>query len=805
MKVSLKWLSDYVDLALPAHELAHRLTMSGTEVGGIEERGNGWPGIVVARIESTKPHPTADALTVVGLELSGERTTVVSGATNLKVGDKVPFAPVGACLIDAYTGRPTVVEAAQIQGVSSPGVLCSEKELGLSDAHEGVLILPDEAQVGSPLHAVLGDTILDLEVTPNRPDCLGMLGVAREVAAITEEPLKLPNLSYQEEGSDVGDEVKVDILAPDLCPRYSASVVRGVTVGPSPSWLQRRLMAAGVRPINNVVDVTNYVMLECGQPLHAFDYETIRGSRIVVRRAAPGESLQTLDGVSRTLSPDMLVIADAERPVALAGIMGGAETEVTLSTKSILLESANFSPGSIRQSCRALRLRTEASLRFDKGLPPAATIVALRRATKLLVEIGGGKASCGLQDVFPAPRESVEFRLTPAELRRVLGIDLTVQQIRGVLADRLGFDCREDGNALLVRPPAHRGDIQISADLVEEVARLIGYDRIPTATLAGHLPDHPLQPMRVLVDRISDLLVGCGLQEAITYSLVGSRLLSKMVVGGDAGTSNGLRVANPLTPDQETLRTSLLPSILECVSANLRQDETGPRLFEIGRAYLPRHDDLPQERQMLVIGMAGPRWLRQWSRAVVQSDFYDLKGVVEELLDRLKIPETRFLQIADQPSFHPGRTTAVYSKDVRLGVMGELHPAVARNFEVRVPVYLAEFDLEQLLGMVGEDVLRIEPLPRFPAIRRDLALIVPEHVSVAELFAIIRRDGGALLEQVELFDLFRGKELPHGHKSCGIGLVFRSPDHTLTDAEVAQVESSIIHELQRTTGARLRG
>src|SRR5574337_1894171 len=446
MKVSLEWLSDYVDVALPPQELAHRLTMSGTEVGGIEERGSGWSGIVVAQIESIAPHPAADALTLVSLQLSGEKITVVSGATNLQVGNKVPFAPVGARLIDAQTGRPTVVEVAQIQGVTSRGVLCSERELGLSEAHEGVLILPDEAEVGLPLNAVLGETILDLEVTPNRPDCLGMVGVAREVAAITEALLHLPDLAYQAAGPDIKDDVRVEILAPDLCPRYSASVVHGVTIGPSPSWIQRRLMAAGVRPINNVVDITNYVMLEYGQPLHAFEYETIHDRRIVVRRATPGESLRPLDGLLRTLTPEMLVIADAKRPVALAGIMGGSETEVTELTKSVLLESANFSPGSIRQSCRALRLRTEASLRFDKGLPSANTTAALRRAAKLLVEICGGKASRGLWDVFPAPREAIEFRLAPVELRRVLGIDITLVQIRDVLAGRLGFDCREDGN-----------------------------------------------------------------------------------------------------------------------------------------------------------------------------------------------------------------------------------------------------------------------------------------------------------------------------------------------------------------------
>ncbi len=805
MKVSLEWLSDYVDVTLPAQELAHRLTMSGTEVGGIEERGNGWPGIIVVQIESMYPHPTVNSLSLVGLRLSDETVSVVSGATNLKVGDRVPFAPVGSRLIDASTGHSTVVEIAQIQGVTSRGVLCSEKELGLSEAHEGVLILPDEAEVGSALNAVLGDTILDLEVTPNRPDCLGMLGVAREVAAITATPLNLPDLSYQAEGSDVGHEVQVEILAPELCPRYSASVIHGVTIGPSPTWIQRRLMAAGVRPISNVVDITNYVMLEYGQPLHAFDYDTIQDGRIVVRRAADGESLRTLDGLVRILTPDMLVIADAKRPVALAGIMGGSDTEVTELTKNVLLESANFSPGSIRQSCRTLRLRTEASLRFDKGLQPANTVAALQRATKLLVEICGGKVSHTLQDVFPGFREAIEFRLTPAELRRVLGIDLTVAQIRDVLGGRLGFGCREEGSSLMVRPPAHRSDIQLPVDLVEEVARLIGYDQIPTTTLAGHLPDYSPQPMGHLIERISDVLVGCGLQEVMTYSMIGRRLMNTMSTAGEVAGPDGLRLANPMTPDQEMLRTSLLPSFLECLSSNLRQDEAGPRLFEIGRVYLPRDADLPEERQMLVIGMAGPTWQRQWSRPTAQLDFYDLKGVVEGLLGCLNLREAHFAQMTGRQPFHPGRVSALYVRDTQLGVMGEIHPAVARHFETRVPVYLAEFDLEQLLSLIGEGFLRIESPPRFPAVRRDLALIVPERGPVAELFEVIRQAGGSLLEQVNLFDLFRGKDLPAGHKSCGVGLIFRSPDHTLTDAEVVEIESCIIQQLQQKTGARLRG
>ena len=804
MKVSLKWLADYVAIGLPPKELAHFLTMSGTEVGGIEQRGNGWPGVIVARVKSLDPHPTTESLALATIELPSGSITVVTGARNLRVGDKVSYAPVGARLMDAHTDRETVVEAARIRGVESRGVLCSEKELGISDAHEGVLILPAEAEVGQPLAAVLGDTILNLEITPNRPDCLGMLGIAREVAALTEQPLRLPALAYREEGPDVTGQAQVEILAPDLCPRYCASVIHGVTVGPSPSWLQARLMAGGVRPIHNIVDITNYVMLEYGQPLHAFDFDTLRGQRIVVRQSRPGESLRTLDGMVRPLTPGMLVIADAERPVALAGVMGGSETEVTAQTRNVLLESANFDPISIRRGSRALRLRTEASVRFDKGLAPAIAILALRRATKLILELCGGRASRGVLDVYPSPREAIELRLTPSAVRRVLGVELTLVQMRSVLG-RLGFNCREDGHALLVRSPEHRTDIRIPADVAEEVARLIGYDTIPETTMAGRLPEHAPQPMHGFIERLKGLLVGCGLQEVITYSLVGRRLLGKMAAGSELGAVDALRLANPMTPDQEMLRRSLIPSLLECVASNLRPDEPGLRLFEIGRIYMPRQANLPQERELLVIAMAGPKWQRQWNEPTAGLDVYDLKGVVEEMLDRLNLRGTRFNRVTDQPPFHPGRTVSIEWKDQRLGVMGELHPSVARSFEARVPVFLAEFDLERLLNVVGEDFLRIEPPPRFPAVRRDLALVVEDRVPVSELLDVIRRSGGPLLAGVELFDLFRGHGLPPGHKSCGVSLIFRSPERTLTDAEVDELQARIVEQLGTVTGARLRG
>ncbi len=686
MKVPLKWLAEYTDIVAPVEEVAHLLTMSGTEVSGVER---------------------------------------------------------------------------------------------------------------------LGDTVLHLEVTPNRPDCLGVLGIAREVAALTDRPLRVPDLVYPEEGPDVTEQAQVEIQAPDLCHRYTATVVHGIRVGTSPHWLQARLTAAGVRPISNIVDVTNYVMLEYGQPLHAFDYETLVGRRIEVRQAKRGETLKTLDGTIRSLISDLLVIADAARPVALAGIMGGAESEVTEQTKSVLLESATFDRVSIRRSSRQLRLRTESSARFDKGLPPAIAPHALRRATKLLVELCGGRASRGILDVYPNPPRPIQIRLTSEELRRILGIELSLAHTATVLG-RLGFQCLEEHQALLVTPPSHRSDIRIPADLAEEVARLIGYDRIPTTMMSGVIPSHPAQPLSGLIERVKDLLAASGLQEVITYSLVGRGLLGRTNWEG-GGAPAPLALANPLTPDQEILRTSLLPNLLECVVKNLRPGEGGVRLFEVGRVYLPRQADLPQEREMLGLAVAGPRWLKRWGGDDAELELSDLKGVVEELLDRLHVEGASFDRSSDQGFFHPGRAAVIRWRGLRLGAIGELHPAVARRFELRMPAFLSELDVEVLLGAVEVDSLRVAQPPRFPDMRRDLAVVVEEDVVVAQLIDVIRRAGGPLLVSVELFDLFRGRGVPPGRKSCAFALVFRSPERTLIDAEVAQLEARIIEHLGRLTGARLRG
>lgn len=800
MKVSLRWLREYVPLVHPPEVLAHQLTMAGTEVGGLHRIGGEWAGIVVGVVVGLEPHPQADRLHLATVDIGPERVRLVSGAPNLAPGQKAAYAPPGSRLRDGETGAPTSVSARTIRGIPSAGTICSGKELGLSEDHRGILILPPDAPVGAPLADVLGDTILDLEVTPNRPDCLGLLGVAREVAALTGQALREPPLEYPEVDPPVATRAAVEIRDPDLCPRYCAAVITGVRIGPSPPWLQGRLVAAGVRPINNIVDVTNYVMLETGQPLHAFDLTRLGGRCIVVRRAASAERLTTLDGTSRELTPDMLVIADAAEPVAVAGVMGGQASEVTEATTALLLESANFLATSIRRTSRALRLRTEASLRFDKGLSAELALPALRRATRLIVELTGGQAARGVLDAYPGRRPRPSVLITPAEVERVLGLVLEAEAIRTTL-ERLGFRCQAEGAGLRVTAPAHRSDIAIPADVVEEVARLVGYDRIPTTPLRGAVPERLPQPMLALTERLRDLLVGCGLQEVITYSLVGDRLVERL--GDEARCAAALHLANPMTTDQGRLRTTLRGSLLACAAEARRAEEGGLALFEIGRVYLPRPGDLPVEPERLGVLLWGPRAPRGWAAPQGSYDFYDLKGLLQEILGRLPAPGAIWEPVADA-HLHPGRTARIRVGDVVLGSAGEVHPEVAARFELPEAVFLAELHCDRLAQVVPADGLRVAPLPRFPGVRRDLALVVRDEVPAEALAVAIRQAGAPLLARTDLFDLFRGAPMAPGQVSMAFALLFQAPDRTLTDDEVDAVQARIVEALAARFGARLR-
>ena len=799
MLVPLSWLKEYVDIAISPQELAHRLTMAGTEVGEITTHGGAWDQVFVALVEQVEPHPNADRLTLCTVDFGGQRSTVVCGAPNVAAGQKVAYAQVGAQLIDPQTGKTEALKAARIRGVTSEGMICSERELGLGDDHTGILVLSSEASVGTPLAEELGDAVLDLEVTPNRPDCLSVLGVAREVAALTEQTLQEPVIGYPEEGEPIEALTSVEIADPDLCPRYTCSLITGIEVGPSPQWLQDRLLKAGMRPINNVVDVTNYVLLEYGQPLHAFDFDTLEGRRIVVRQARSPEPMVTIDGQEHQLKPPMLVIADAEDAVALGGVMGGASTEVTDATTAVLLESASFAPTSIRRTSRETGLRTEASLRFEKGLRPHLVPVALRRATQLVLEVAGGTAAKGIVDAFPGATDLSQLTLTLARLKKVLGIDLLSDQVQEVLTS-LGFQCQATGSEVFqVTVPYWRSDITIEDDLVEEVARIIGYDAIPTTMLSSPIPYHQPLALREFRERVKDLLVQAGMQETISYSLTSREALQRVhALDGDI---NPLQVANPMSQEQEYLRTTLRASILATLAYNLRRQEWSLRLFEVGRVYLAQDADLPQERETVVGVLAGARSESTWLAESRPLDFYDAKGVLEALFAELGTVVS--FESAQDVVLHPGRTAQIVAGETIIGVLGEVHPSVLEEFDIDLsPVALFELDLERLAGTLPEGAQQFQSFPRVPGALRDMALVVDDQVPAARVQALI--EGHPLVAQVALFDVYTGEHVAQGHRSLAYRVLFQSPERTLTAEEVSRAQERILRLLEHEVGARLR-
>jgi len=798
MKVPLKWLKEYLDITLPPAELAERLTMAGTEVKGWQVIGGSWENIVVGQIVAINPHPNAERLSLATVGLGTEQQTVVCGAPNLRLGDKVAFAYVGAQLIDGHSGQVFRLKSAKIRGVVSSGMVCSEKELSISDSHEGIMVLPADAPVGTPLVDYIGDVILDLEITPNRPDCLSVIGIAREVAALTGKEVHLPEASYEEASLPIDRQVSVGIVDPVLCPRYSASLITGVKVAASPRWMQQRLLACGMRPINNIVDVTNYVMLEYGEPLHAFDYNQIRGKKIIVRRADDGEALVTLDGVRRLLSREMLVIADEKQAVAIAGVMGGADSEVTGETTAILLEGANFNPASIYYTGNTLNLPSEARLRFERGISPELTLTAIKRATQLIIQLAGGKAAKGLVDAYPGRQEPKPILLSTDKVNSLLGVSFTPDQIKKTLIS-LGFDVKPTGSGFMITAPYWRSDINLAEDVVEEVARIIGYDKIPAIMLSEPVPRHNPDPIISLKREVRRSLTGYGFHEVVTYSLTSLELISKLLPRPHPPEPAPLRMANPMTADQEYLRPNLRANLLAALSANRRHEAGSIRLFELGRIYLPRPEDLPSEPEVVCGLLSGPRFEQSWYGGEEWVDFFDAKGVVDGLTSQLGV-EANFEPGGDE-SLHPSKQAAIVIEGKRLGVIGELHPKVAEAFELSGAVYLFEINLTALLPFtIGHKLF--QPIPRFPAIVRDIALVVDGGVTNRQVQDIIT--GFPLVTQGALFDVYTGGQLPPGKKSLAYRITFQSPSHTLTDDEVNEVQQQILDKLSGELGATLR-
>ncbi len=820
MRVPLSWLQEYVELVLPVDALLHRLTMAGLEVGDVEHLGAEWQRdkLFVGEIIEVKPHPNADRLVLAVVEYGhGAPETVVTGAPNVRLGAhglKVAFAIEGARLVDADSDVHCLqtLKRSTIRGVESAGMVCSEKELGLSDEHEGILILDPEAPVGQPLPDYLGDTILQVELTPNLARANSIIGMAREVAALTGQALRLwprhDPLMLAPHAAHVS-YTRVASADPQLCARYSAALIENVTVQPSPPWMQRRLHLAGMRPINNIVDITNYCMLETGQPLHAFDYDKLQlAGGIVVRRAEPGERMRTLDGVDRELTPEMLLITDDSGPIALAGIMGGGATEVSERTRHILLESANFDFVGIRRTSQQLRLSSEAAQRFGRGMDPELTLPALLRASRLMEECGGGALHAEIADTYPRPSHAKTLTLHPTDVSRILGIDLGLEAIVRILS-ALEFSCTThtegDTVSIAVDVPSYRLDVSIPADLIEEVARIHGYDALPATLMRDVLPPQRLQPLRQGREQIRDILVGCGLTEIMSYSLTHLDLVNQLnPQGPEARPEDYVKVANPLSQEREFLRQSLLPSMIETLQSNSRYCQR-MLLFEIGRIYLPQPGaELPEEPHRLAISLTGPVPPASWHPAgeTRHLGFTHLKGVAETLAQRLNVPDVRFVP-ASHPALHPARTAAVMAAGASLGIMGELHPRLREQFELPdQPVALLELDIDLLIAQ--RQPRRYQPVPRFPAVLEDMALVVDAEVPAQAVQNAICTAGGALLRQVELFDLYQGGSIPSGKKSLAYALTFQAEDRSLTEDEVRTIYQRIQQHAATELGAQPR-
>ena len=822
MNVTLNWLKNYIDFDLSPSELADRLTMLGIEVESIKQLGAELEGIVVGSVTAIRPHPNADKLVLCRVDVGEpEELQIVCGAPNVREGMLTPVATIGATLPIGLT-----IKRAKLRGETSHGMLCSEKELGLSEDASGLMELPTETPLGTSISAALGldDVVFELEITPNRPDCLSLIGVAREIRAETGNALKLPQVDFNEDEADIREITSVTIEAPDLCPRYAARVIRGVKVGQSPAWLQQRLESVGVGVINNIVNITNFVLMEYGQPLHAFDYHKLAENRIVVRRAAVGENLTTLDEIDRELTSDMLVIADAEKPVALAGIMGGYDSEITETTADVLLESAYFNPSSIRATAKTLGISTEASYRFERGADPGAVLAALDRAAQLIAELAGGSICKGVVDVYPGQQPLTEIQLRPERVNFILGTTLDTSEMVQILSD-LGFDVKANGtgnyqtgeetlkksaetpkqkssskNPLQVTVPTFRSDVTREIDLIEEIARVYGYDNIPTTLPKGDIPVPAPNPSTEVRKRIKHFLLAAGMMEAINYSFCDPNCFDKIRFAADHPLRDVLKLQNPLSPEMSVLRTTLLPSLLENAQHNRNHQIDTIALFEIGSVFI--HNGAEKEPERVTGILAGQIGDGVYSNPYREPDFYDIKGVMEGILEVCGIVDYT-LEKTDAPTFHPGRNAAVLSSNRQIGIFGEAHPEVLENYDLPYKAYLFDFDMEALVD-AAIFAKRFEPIPVYPKVERDLAIVVDKAVLSDMPTGLIYATGGELVESVRLFDVYEGEQVPEGKKSLVYAITYHSATETLTDKAVNALHDKVVKRLNQELGAELR-
>ena len=794
MLVPLKWLRDYVDIDIDTQEFADMMTMTGSKVEKVDFFGKETNGVEVCKILEIEQHPDADRLKVTKVEVAnGEILQIVTNATNIKVGDYVPVARIGAVLPGDFK-----IKKGKLRGVLSEGMFCGAEELTIPSAFvedhkkDGIYILDhqDSFELGMDVRDVLGinDALIEFEITSNRPDCRSIIGIAREAAVTLGKELKYPEIKVQACDEEMSFEIDIQT---DLCKRYCGRVVKDVKVGPSPYWMQRKLIEAGMRPISNIVDITNYVMLELGQPLHAFDLDDIKYNKMTVKMAEEGEKFTTLDGVERTLTSDMLVIGNQDKTLDLAGIMGGENSEIKDTTTSIFIEGASFAKENIRATSKKLGLRTEASSRFEKGIDINLAEEAVNRACQLIEELGCGTVLNGMLDYYPQKEEVQKVTVNPVRINKLLGVNVPMDQFINIL-ESLEFKCNLVSSEVLeLEVPTFRLDITEDADILEEIARIYGYDNIPSASLEGNATAGVKTEKQKFIDNVKSNSIACGLNEILTYSFVSPRGVDKINLPADDEKRNFVKIMNPLGEETSVMRTTLIPNMLDVISTNISHKVEEVSEFECGNTFIPQ-EGLPIETKKYCVGMYGK-----------EVDFFVLKGVIESVLNNVGLKGYEIEPETTNLTFHPGRCAKIVYNNIYIGTFGELHPDVIENYNLGQRVYVAEINIDTVFENLNL-TKSYNPLPKYPSTSRDIALIVKDEVFVKQIEDIIKANGEDLVESYKLFDVYKGAQIEEGHKSIAYSITYRSKDKTLTDEDVAKVHEKILSELSEKLNANLR-
>ncbi len=794
MNLPMSWLGDYTDISgVTPKEYADKMTMSGSKVEGVENLGKDIDKVVVGKVLSCEDHPDSDHLHVCMVDVGEEEPIqIVCGAPNVAAGQKVPVALNGSTLPGDIK-----IKKGKLRGVMSNGMICSHEELGIEasrlgyEPEYGILVLPEDAEIGSDVKDLFGlnENVVEFEITSNRPDCFSIIGLARETAATFKKDFNVPAPKFTEVGGDINEMLSVEIADKDKCKRYCARAVKNVKIEPSPKWMRERLEACGVRAINNIVDITNYILLEYGQPMHAFDIRDIAGGKITVRRATEGETIKTLDEQDRTLIADDLVIADNDRAIAIAGVMGGFNSEIKDDTTTVVFESAMFDAASVRLTAQRVGLRTESSSRFEKGLDYHNTVPAIERACQLVEELGCGEIVTGMIDCMGNVEDSVSIAWRPEKINAFLGTDVSKGDMLDIFA-RLGIEV--DTDKMMLYPPSWRPDLLAEADIAEEVARFYGYDIIPTTLMTGATTCGIHTPEQKLERQISDILTSQGLYEIYTYNFQSPQMLDKLNVSKESPLRNQVKILNPLGEDTSVMRTTMAGSMLETLSRNYNYRTKTAKLFELGRVYIPNEKgQLPDEPRTLMLGMYG------------ECDFYDIKGVCEEMFSQLHIENVEYERIEDNPVYHPGRSAKITVDGNVMGVIGEVHPAVLRNFEIGTRAYMAELDFTVIFNATDRNV-KYTPLTKYPAVTRDFSIVVDRMTPVADIEKVMRKAGGKLLTKLDLNDVYTGSQIPEDKKSVMYKAEFKAPDRSLTGEEADNLHAKIVKALSKELSAELR-